>query len=395
MVENSRQIYSSAFMLLCLSQVLFAGSFNMIVPELPNFLTDLGGADYKGFIIALFTLSAGLSRPFSGKLTDTIGRVPVMIVGTLVCVVCSLLYPILTTVSGFLFLRFLHGFSTGFKPTASTAYAADIIPADRRGEAMGILGISMNIGASMFPPIGSYLVINYSMNVLFYVSSFLALISIGILMGLKETLPNKQKFTPALLKISKDEIIEPSALPPAIVAVFMYLPFGVLLTISPDQSEFIGLENKGLLFTSLTVFSILSRAVAGKVSDHYGRVIVIKYASVLVAASLVYFAYANTAFHLMAAAGCLGFSVGIASPAVFAWVIDISSDERRGRSMATVYIALEIGIGGGALFSGWMYGNDDANFTRTYMTAAFLTSMAWVYLQFIYKDSNSDFKYKK
>ena len=127
-------------------------------------------------------------------------------------------------------------------------------------------------------------------------------------MGLKETLPNKQKFTPALLKISKDEIIEPVAIPPAIIAVFMYMPFGILLTISPDQAEFLGLQNKGFLFTSLTVFSIMSRLIAGKVSDRFGRIIVIKYAAILVAASLVYFAFANTAFHLMAASGCLGFS---------------------------------------------------------------------------------------
>lgn len=392
MIENSKPLYSSAFILLCVSQVLFAGSFNMIVPELPNFLTQLGGADYKGFIIALFTLSAGLSRPFSGKLSDTIGRVPVMIVGTLVCVVCSLLYPLLTTIAGFLFLRFLHGFSTGFKPTASTAYTADIVPDHRRGEAMGILGISMNLGASMFPPIGSYLAMHYSMNVMFYISSFLALLSIGILMGLKETLPNKQKFQPQLLKISRNEIIEPIAIPVAIVAVFIYLPFGVLLTISPDQSEFLGLENKGLLFTSLTVFSILSRAVAGKVSDKYGRIIVIKFSVVVVAASLVYLGFANNVFHLMAAAGCLGFSIGIASPAVFAWIIDVSPEGRRGRSMATVYIALEIGIGGGALFSGWMYANDSDNFLMTYVTAAILTLMAGVYLQFFYTAPVSEVK---
>lgn len=166
----------------------------MIIPELPNFLSKLGGADYKGFIIAIFTLSAGLSRPFSGKLADTVGRIPLMVFGTLVCVLCSLLYPLLTTVAGFLFLRFLHGFSTGFKPTAATAFAADIVPIHRRGEAMGIMGVSMNLGASLFPPLGSFLVLQYSVDVMFYVSSFIALVSIGMLMGLKETLPIHKNF---------------------------------------------------------------------------------------------------------------------------------------------------------------------------------------------------------
>jgi MFS family permease len=137
---SSDTLYSRPFMLLCLSHALFAGSFNMMIPELPGYLTQLGGADKKGWIIALFTITAGVSRPFSGKLTDTIGRIPVMYVGTFACVLCSILYPALAFLNGFFALRFFHGFSTGFKPTGTSAYVADVVPADRRGEAMGTLG---------------------------------------------------------------------------------------------------------------------------------------------------------------------------------------------------------------------------------------------------------------
>jgi hypothetical protein len=75
--ESSRTIYTLQFGLVCLSSFLFSASFNMLIPELPAYLSGMGGATYKGLIIALFTLTAGISRPFSGKLTDTIGRVPV------------------------------------------------------------------------------------------------------------------------------------------------------------------------------------------------------------------------------------------------------------------------------------------------------------------------------
>lgn len=95
------RLYTPAFFQLCSSYALFAASFNMIIPELPAYLTQLGGEDYKGFIIALFTLTAGISRPFSGKLADTIGRKAVIYFGITVCVFCSLLYPLLTSVAGF------------------------------------------------------------------------------------------------------------------------------------------------------------------------------------------------------------------------------------------------------------------------------------------------------
>ncbi len=384
MDQASTRLYTTPFLLLCLSNVLFSGSFNMIIPELPNFLSELGGADYKGLIISLFTLSAGFSRPFSGKLADTIGRVPLMIFGTLVCVVCSLLYPLLTTVAGFLMLRFLHGFSTGFKPTAATAFAADIIPVHRRGEAMGIMGVSMNLGASLFPPLGSHLVIHYSMDIMFYVSSAIALISIAMLMSLRETLPQPKPFHPRLLKLRRNEIIEVSALPVALVTVFTYMTFGILLTISPDHAQHVGMTNKGMLFTGFTVMALISRAVAGTVSDRYGRKSVIKIGVVMIALSLVLTGHAQTTTSLMVAAGALGFSTGIAAPAVFAWVIDISPDDRRARYMATVYIALEVGIGFGALFSAWVYDNNPDFFMRTYYIAAALTLIPGIYLQFFY-----------
>ncbi|WP_416866517.1 MAG: hypothetical protein ACMVP2_02035 [Imperialibacter sp.] len=58
---TQQKIYTWQFMLLCFSSLLFFSSFNMIIPELPAFLTSIGGGDYKGLIISVFTLTAGLS----------------------------------------------------------------------------------------------------------------------------------------------------------------------------------------------------------------------------------------------------------------------------------------------------------------------------------------------
>ena len=62
--------YSIGFWLMCLSSFLFFLSFNLLLPELPDHLTRLGGGECKGFIIALFALTAAISRPFSSKLAE-------------------------------------------------------------------------------------------------------------------------------------------------------------------------------------------------------------------------------------------------------------------------------------------------------------------------------------
>jgi MFS family permease len=84
-----------------------------------------------------------------------------MAIGSLVCVICSLLYPMLTTVAGFLLLRLFHGFSTGFKPTATAAYIADVIPVSRWGEAMGIHGLCFSTGLAIGPAIGGMITAHF------------------------------------------------------------------------------------------------------------------------------------------------------------------------------------------------------------------------------------------
>ena len=66
---------------MCWALLAFMISFNIILPELNGVIAKMGGHNLKGLIIALFSFSAGLSRPFSGKLSDTIGRKKVMIFG--------------------------------------------------------------------------------------------------------------------------------------------------------------------------------------------------------------------------------------------------------------------------------------------------------------------------
>lgn len=362
-MENAsgKGIFTGQFWLLSFSTFLFSSSFNMLIPELPAYLTSMGGAEYKGFIIGLFTLTAGLSRPFSGRLTDKVGRVPVMAFGSIVCFICGFLYPIFTTVMPFLLLRLAHGFSTGFKPTGTSAYIADIIPADRRGEALGIHGMFMGVGSAFGPAIGSMISIHFSINALFYTSSFLALLSIVILLNMKETLKDKERFSLQSLKMTKRDLFEPDVKHPAIVTFLIYFGFGAVATLTPDFSDYLGIKNKGIYFMVFTIFSILVRFVAGKLSDRQGRIPVTIIGCSFLVFSLFLTGYATTVFLFLAGGAFFGIAMGILSPVLSAWTVDLSSDHNRGRSIASMYIALEAGIGIGAFLSAAIFSNQRAN----------------------------------
>ena len=372
-----------------MSSFLFFSSFNMIIPELPAYLTSLGGEDYKGLIIALFTLSAGLSRPFSGKLADKVGRIPVMMFGASVCFVVGLLYPLLSFVGGFLFLRFAHGFSAGFTPTGASAYVADIVPFQKRGEAMGIQSLFGSLGMAAGPAIGGWIASIWPIDVLFYCAAFTAIFSILILMRLKETLEEKEPLRLGLFKLDRTEIIEKRVLLPSIILFLSVFSFGVVLTLVPDLSAHLGIKNKGLFFAVFTLSSLGIRLLAGRTSDRHGRVAVMRVASVVMVLAMCAVAFAESKAVLLGSGVLFGAAVGMYSPTTTAWVVDRSLDRFRGRALATMYIFLESGIGVGAVVSGWLYANNPENFRMVFLASGGVAFLGFLILISIKRDRKS------
>lgn len=373
--------YPLQFWLLCLSTWLFFFSFTLLVPELSDYITSLGGEDYKGATIGLFTIAALLSRPISGKLADVIGRLPVMIFGGAVCVVMSILYPLFTTVFGFLVLRFLHGMSTGFMPTGTVAYLADIIPKDRRGEAMGLIGIMNNLGMMSGYAVSGYVVQYLGLTNMFWLSGAIAFLSVAIVIGMEESLPNAVKLKAVHFKLKIEDLWDSRAKEPAILMMLTVTMFGAIITLIPDYSKGLGILNKGLFISIMTVTTILTRLFTSKMSDVRGRIFSCKIGTSFWVLGAVLLIFRQIELFYLSAVLC-GFASGTNSPALFAWAVDVANGERAGRAMATLFIALEAGITIGAFASAFIYDNHFENFTFVFLAIAALNVGALAYLFF-------------
>ncbi len=361
----------------------------MIIPELPDYLTSLGGEEYKGFIISLFTLTAMISRPFSGKLTDRIGRIPVMVFGAGVCFIIGFLYPLISSIAGFMLIRLFHGFSTGFKPTGTVAYVADIVPQERRGEAMGFSGVFGTLGMSSGPSIGGAIAQHYSLDIMFYTSSAFAILSILVLLGMKETLEERESFRFSHLQIHRNEIIDKAAIPVAIFMMLTVYSYGVILTVIPDFSKHLGIENKGTFFTVFTLASLVVRIVAGHVSDRYGREPVLFVSGSLFIISLLMIGFSESVWMFFGGAVVFGLASGVNTPTLFAWTIDLCKPENRGKAMSTTFIGLEAGIFLGAIISGITFANDPENFPLTFMVPAACCGLALVFLIYLHRSGRA------
>lgn len=345
-----------------------------------EFLSAMGGANHKGLIITLFSISAALARPFSGKLSDTIGRKKVMVIGIIIGGFITLLYPIFGIVAIFLFLRFMHGFSAGFAPTGATAIITDILPQNKRGVGMGIWGVFFSVGMGIGQALGSTIKINFGMNSLFFISATSAVIAIIIVMFIKETLPNPVKFKFSLLKITWKDVLEPSVIPAFIVMILSAAASGITLVVTPEISGYLGIENKGWFFMFYVVSTMLVRLFASSLSDIIGRRKTLIIGMSLLTISLVMVAMAQSVALYTTAAIVFGLATGVTSPTLFAWTADLSHPERRGIGAGTLFIGLEVGVMAGSASSLLTYNNTFESIPFTMLPIIIMSAFSIIYL---------------
>ncbi len=360
--------------------LFFGASFNLIIPELNRYISELGGAGYKGLIIGLFTLSAGIARPFSGKLSDVIGRKRVMVVGLVVCMIVSLLYPLVVSVAFFLFLRFIHGFSTGFFPTGATALITDELPEDIRGRGMGIWGTFMSLGIGIGQGLSSPVASWITMDGLFITAAVFAAISYILMLKIEETLPDPQPFRLRHLMIKGDEIVERKVLPVAIIMFLSSSCSGVIFVLVPDIATFLKIDNKGWFFLFYVLSTIGVRLFTGRLSDRIGRRQTLLMGMTLLALSMALIGYSTDVMWFTLSAVLFGVATGTCSPTIFAWTADLSPDHRRGIGVGTTFIALEFGILFGSLVTNWIYTNKAESILYVFLFGCSMASLCIVYL---------------
>jgi MFS family permease len=237
------------------------------------------------------------------------------------------------------------------------------------------------------PALGGALGNSFGLEAVFYCSSAFGLVSVMILMGIKETLNERHKYGFGLLKVGKEDLFEPRVIAPCVVIVLLCFSYGTAITLIPDFGEFVGIKNKGLVLTYMTIASLFIRLVGGKASDRYGRQPVLLVCAFFIVVSMLVIGFAQTPLQLIIGFTLYGLANGTSSPTLIAWATDLSDPKFRGRGVASVYIFMELGIGVGALLSGTIYGNDSSRFILVFGVCAALAGLAVLYLLFKRRES--------
>jgi MFS family permease len=359
-------LLTRAFLLICLATGCFYLSFYLILPVMPLYVADLGGTSTQiGLIIGLFALVAMIMRPPAGWLIDTKGSRSVLLVGMAIFLLASLGYLLTPSVRSILALRLFHGLGMGLFPTAATVVIAELSPPARRGEAMGWFGIANSIAYILGPAGGLAVVGRTGYAALFLLAAGVA--ALGLVCIWLLPLPVRKASPPARLPRLAD-IFSRAALLPSAILLFLYLPYGSLISFIPIVATQRGLTNPGLFFTVYAAAMLLVRSKAGEISDRHGRAAVILPGMVIAAVSLVVLALAPGPAGILAGGAIFGIAFGMAQPTLMALVVDRVSPAEWGKAMGTFYVAWELGVAAGAAGSGWLLNSID--FEMLFLVAA-------------------------
>ncbi|WP_329079187.1 MFS transporter [Streptosporangium sp. NBC_01469] len=131
---------------------LFCGYLGLTaaIPVLPGFVRESFGAGdlAVGLVVMATALTALLVRPVSGHLADRYGHRLVMRAGALVITVGGLLYFLPLDLNGLVAVRLLLGAGEASLFTAGAVWVVSLAPHNRRGQLIGLYGISMWGGIS-------------------------------------------------------------------------------------------------------------------------------------------------------------------------------------------------------------------------------------------------------
>ena len=272
--------------------------FGLIVPLLPFFGTSLGAEPWQiTLLFAAYSLGQFFAEPFWGRLSDRIGRKPVLLMTLLANALGYLMLAFVPDIWTAIAVRLFTGLGAGNISTVQ-GYVADVTPPEKRAGRMGMIGAAFGLGFIVGPGLGGLLVDEAAGHQGFIVPIYLAaamaaLAAVGVVVFLKES---RAKADPAVPR-------EPF-LAGLQVAVRNPVVSRVLLVTLIFMAGFAGMESTfalwaedawswharevGLNFMAVGVVSVISQAfLTGRLARRFGEANVLAFGACLFGVSLV------------------------------------------------------------------------------------------------------------
>jgi DHA1 family tetracycline resistance protein-like MFS transporter len=272
--------------------------FGLVVPLLPFFAQSLKAEAWQiTLMFSAYSLGQFFAEPFWGRLSDRIGRKPVLLITLVANAVGYLALAFVPNIWLAIAVRLFTGLGAGNISTVQ-GYVADITPPEQRAGRMGLIGAAFGLGFIVGPGLGGLLTqpqlghIGYQLPI-FTAAALAALAAVGVVVFLKESRAKADPAAPRprFLAGLHDARANPVVSRVLLVTLVYMAGFSAMESVfglwAEDRYAWNALE-VGLSFMIVGIVSTLNQGFfAGRLAKRFGEARVLAFGMLLFGASLV------------------------------------------------------------------------------------------------------------
>ena len=272
--------------------------FGLVVPLLPFFAQSLQAEAWQiTLMFSAYSLGQFFAEPFWGRLSDRIGRKPVLLMTLIANALGYLMLAFVPNIWLAIAVRLFTGLGAGNISTVQ-GYVADVTPPERRAGRMGMIGAAFGLGFIVGPGLGGLLTqpqmgrIGYQLPI-FLASALAALAAVGVVVFLRES---RAKADPAAprpaflsgLKAARDNDVVSRVLLVTLIYMAGFSAMESVFGLWAESRYQWGAREVGLSFMIVGVVSTLNQGfLAGRLARRFGEARVLATGMLLFGTSLV------------------------------------------------------------------------------------------------------------
>ena len=139
---------------LMMTMMLAAMDTTIVSTAIPQIVADLGGFALFGWVFSIYLLAQTVTIPLYGKLADTFGRKPVLVIGIVIFLVGSVASALAWNMVALIGFRALQGLGAGSIMATVNTLAGDLYSVRERARVQGWLSSVWGVAAILGPTLG-------------------------------------------------------------------------------------------------------------------------------------------------------------------------------------------------------------------------------------------------
>lgn len=329
----------------------------IVAPLLPLYAQHYGATGIAiGLVFASFSISRTLLLPIIGKLSDRRGRKIFITTGLFLFSLTSIGYIEATNIPLLVLTRTIQGIAAAMVIPIALAYMGEITPGGKEGIYMGIFNFFFYGGLAAGPIFGGIVKDAFGINSSFYTMGLISFV--GFLLSLLFLPEKRSAGKSATTRKGYSQFFRPRALK----GIFTYrlcfsIGIGVtwaFLPIFGDNILRLSSSQIGFLISLNILIATLLQAPFGKLADKINKGWFVVIGGIMAACALMVIPFTRNFTEIFIANLLLGFSGGIAMPALTALVVEEGKKIGEMGSMMSLFVLFHsIGMIIGPLLAGF------------------------------------------